>query len=326
MKDHDKPVVTQNSNSDPEKILFKALDVAAPDAASWKKGYAAYRESIENGNIPPKTFWDGLDASAPNAKLWRAAWGLIKNEFTTDGNKETTTTEETAHEQELPLRLFVGKYEAVASYHEVSEDCVLADIQKGVFGVFDGMGGGGGNPAAAASAAKNAVRVMLSDSAPSTESHLKNLMRNSMARARSSVELRGQGGSTVGTAIKICLIDGAAVMGVAHAGDTRLFRYKKYGGSYEALTTDQSDGNIVHNSLSPGTGDRLDEYKAYKLSIGDRLMLCSDGITGDWSRQFLSDAEFMEAFKKERPQDCAETFYKLSKKDDDKSVVIIDII
>lgn len=267
--------------------------------------------------MPPKTYWDSLDASAPNARLWRAAWGLIEKEVFANG--------EPAREQEILPHFSVGTYEATAPCHNVSEDCVLLDSQQGIFGVFDGMGGGGGNPAAAAQAARDAVFRILNDAAPSNINLLRNLMRNSFDRARYTIDYKGEGGSTVGTAIKICVIDGAAVMGVAHAGDTRLFRFNKDEEKYEALTSDQSKGNVVHNSLSPGTTNEKDEYKVFNLALGDRIMLCSDGITGDWSHQFLTDVEFMRAFQKEHPQDCAETFFRLSKKTDDKSVLVIDI-
>ena len=53
------------------------------------------------------------------------------------------------------------------------------------------------------------------------------------------------------------------------------------------------------------------------------MLVCSDGITGDWAHQVLSDTEFADAFGQDDPQASADRFIQLSKKDDDKTAIVL---
>jgi protein phosphatase len=315
-------VTERKSQSVPsEEVLYDALDASAPDAASWKRGYEAYlRTTSETSEGGMQAYYDALDASAPDARRWKAAWMVIDramNEMQAPVNEE----------REAAFNLSVGYYEIGKDGRILTEDTLLIDADAGVFGVFDGMGGNGGNPRRASQVAAEAVRDALVGPQPANQAELLGLMRQSFREGRRAVRERGEYGSTVATAIKLCVIDEKQVMGVAHAGDTRLFKYSKEDRTFVALTTDQSSGNEVHNGFSQrdtSNGTR-DEYNVYSVEPGDRIMLCSDGITGDYENQFLSDAEFHHAFMQESPNQSAEMFYRLSKKSDDKSIVVIDI-
>lgn len=54
-------------------------------------------------------------------------------------------------------------------------------------------------------------------------------------------------------------------------------------------------------------------------------MFCSDGITGDTPEQALSDSEFEWAFDAPHPTVVASRLVDASKKNDDKSVVVVDV-
>ncbi len=56
-----------------------------------------------------------------------------------------------------------------------------------------------------------------------------------------------------------------------------------------------------------------------------RVMICSDGITGDGARQLISADAFKHAFDQRNPLDAADAFMKASKKGDDKSIIVVDI-
>lgn len=56
-----------------------------------------------------------------------------------------------------------------------------------------------------------------------------------------------------------------------------------------------------------------------------RVMICSDGITGDGARQLISAEAFKQAFEQRNPLDAADAFMKASKKWDDKSLLVVDI-
>ena len=227
--------------------------------------------------------------------------------------------------------------------HEANEDSILSDPKNGIYGVFDGMGGQGGDPRAAADAAAKAVQEYLADptrQSPETEDIIKQIMQEAFAKARQAVISNGEGGSTVATAVKIFeLPNGKRVAGVAHAGDTRMFIYHS-DGTYESITEDQSTTdprkpnserrNLVTNGMlaepSEEYNDKNDEYITVELLPGDRIMICSDGITGDDpTKESLSDDEMKEAFSRATPQEAAQKFVEFSKKVDDKSIVVLDI-
>lgn len=310
---------TASSNEKhPLTSLYLLLDTAALDAEAWKRGYEAYQKSIDNGYETDQAYWDALDACAENEDLWNAGWATIDSQE--DGSEE-----ELLNKNEKRFQLSAAKYEAISSYHDKSEDYIIADVTNGVFGVFDGMGGNGGDPAAAAQAAGQTVLRILADNNPVDIHHLTALLKHSFNMAREAVMVSGKGGSTVATAVKLCAIDGQPMMGIAHAGDTRLFKYTKRSNIFQALTTDQSNGNSVYNGFSGNRRAEHDEYGIHPIEIGDRIMICSDGITGDYEEQFLSEAEYLKAFNEITPVECAAMFYTLSKKDDDKSVIVVDI-
>ena len=305
------------------QTLYDALDAAAPDAAAWKQGYEAYVKRVEQSGETTEAYWDALDASAPDARRWKAAWAIVDRAMH-DPSEQTTEKFEQL-ERAPDLNLSIGFYEESRGGVGLSEDKLLLNPDEGVFGVFDGMGGNGGNPRAASHAAAEAVGRILSG-AIEDDAALLDILRQSFVEGRRAVKEWGEGGSTVATAIKLCLSDGRPVMGVAHAGDTRLFKYSQHNSTYEALTADQSKGSKVFNGFTQNDAALVsDEYLIYPVAPGDRIMICSDGITGDYEHQFLSDAEFQDAFSQATPEQVAARFYQLSKKEDDKSVVVIDI-
>ena len=210
--------------------------------------------------------------------------------------------------------------------NEPNQDVTGADDLHRIYGVYDGVGGDrNGNVAAQICA--NSMYRSLKDIQPRSQSELMSYLKNAHNQARYDVKKDGKGASTVATTIKIVDIEGKTYAGIAHAGDTRLFLYSKKTDSYVSLTQDQSRGNIVYNSFpSPASAEVPDQFKVIQLDYGDRLMLCSDGITGDWQDQFLSDKEFLDSFRKRTPWECVMSFLGLSKKNDDKSCIVFDTV
>lgn len=86
---------------------------------------------------------------------------------------------------------------------------------------------------------------------------------------------------------------------------------------------------------------KYDHIGTFQLSDGDRVVLCSDGIMGDWSlaqngrgyasfnEQTLTDEEIVEALSMEKsPEGVAkavENLMRLAKKQDDRTVQMFDI-
>jgi serine/threonine protein phosphatase PrpC len=212
---------------------------------------------------------------------------------------------------------------------EPSQDAILVDNLNGIYGVFDGMGGQGGNPAAAAHAARDAIERALSE-APQQQSisHMLEIAKSAFVEARAAVIERGEGGSTTATTAWRTSLNGQNYWVVANAGDSRSFLYDKSTHTYESLSSNQGRGSMVYNFFEYSVFDRFheqsDEFMVIPFDTRHRLMLCSDGITGDSESEFLTDEEFLDAFSQTNASDAAALFVDYSIKVDDKSIIIID--
>lgn len=224
--------------------------------------------------------------------------------------------------------LSIGLREQKKNSHSHTQDASCIDMENKIFAVFDGAGGAGGNPEAAARVAAETIGQVLSETSNEVDSYsaIKAELVGAFDLGRQRVAADGEGGTTVATAAKIYNVEGSPVLGVAHAGDTRLFVYSEADKNYVAVTPDQSNGNRIHNGLY--SADRAiapDRFLFVKLNPGDKIMLCSDGITGDYEDQFLSNDEFLDAFTQSTAEESAQRFLELSKKSDDKTVIVINV-
>lgn len=304
--------------------LYGGLDAAATDKTAWQAGRTAYEAAILLGLTPEQARWSALDAAAADAINWRLGLAAMSaNLFFDQAPDNGQDKRETVRlSVDSGVRFEKATYRAEA---DPSEDVHIVDDANRFYGVYDGAGGAGGNPAAASRAAAQSIQRSLKSVRPKSESEFIKQLQSAHHKARTDVERNGEGGTTVATSVKIVEIDGKTFAGIAHAGDTRLFLYSKVTESYAPLTDDQSRGNKIFNGLPYRHASAADQYKLVGLQTGDRLMMCSDGITGDWEHQFLSDDEFIEAFHQSSPNQCAQRFLELSKKADDKSIIVVDM-
>lgn len=82
-------------------------------------------------------------------------------------------------------------------------------------------------------------------------------------------------GTTGASAALVLVRDGLAL--VAHLGDSRV--YLARGGRLRRLTEDHSrDGQLTRYVGMPG--EVVPEVSVHELSAGDRILLCTDGLTG----------------------------------------------
>jgi len=224
----------------------------------------------------------------------------------------------------------------------VNGDTVLKNDSHMIYGVFDGVSGGPGTPEENAARAAHASRAAAEavrdgyetrpDNPLQSEEDVMDYLKVSVISAREGVREHGEGGATTATFFKIEKINGQPHLAGFHIGDTRMLIQHEPRGLITQLTKDQSKwtpkGSMLFNALSsqepPGI-NALDEFILEPIPIGSRVVLCSDGITGDKEDQRLTDEEMQEAFNKPTPAEAAQTFLALSKKNDDKSVIVIDI-
>lgn len=186
----------------------------------------------------------------------------------------------------------------VGRQRELNEDSVF--VSPHVFVVADGLGGHKGGEVASALAIETIsplAELTPSESAGQLSAAIFSANRTILGRARSDAAVAG-----MGTTITAVVIDGPKAH-LAHVGDSRAYLIRH--GGIEQLTEDHTMvGRLVREGrLSPEEAERhpqrsmltralgsessvrVDESQI-PLLAGDRLLLCSDGLTN-----MLSDAE-----------------------------------
>jgi protein phosphatase len=233
------------------------------------------------------------------------------------------------------IRVAVGQSER--SIH--GEDTILRDDQRKLYGIFDGMGGvvrvekDGAEVHVAKQASIVAAEAIASQYAsftddPPTLDEALIRAQSAMASARTAVRERGDGGATTAVFCKVESINNQAFLVWGNAGDSRLFIQNGVQHDVIPLTTDQSAPDHVRNGLAAEQADwpeMEDEFGYSPLRVGDRIMLCSDGITGDNPEQYLTKEEMQSAFDLPFPDEAAERLVRISKKHDDKSALVFDV-
>jgi PPM family protein phosphatase len=189
-----------------------------------------------------------------------------------------------------------------------NEDCFVADPLLGLYVVCDGMGGGNAGEVASSLAAE-AIRAHLSDAAQRsdlpligpcdpTASATANRLASAVRSANRVVHRESWSNPAyagMGTTVVAALFS-EEVLAIAHVGDSRLYLIRN--GSIQALTTDHSwvaeqvlkgllteeeaarssRRNVVTKAL--GVNSHVDvELTEIPVKSGDRLLLCSDGLT-----------------------------------------------
>jgi protein phosphatase len=200
------------------------------------------------------------------------------------------------------MRLKVGAATSVGRVRSTNEDAFLARADQGLFVVCDGMGGAAAGEVASRLAVET-IGAALSGSHPPGETRPGYLPRTSQLgraiedanraifdRARRDSEHAGMGTTVVGAWID----DG--IMSVAHVGDSRAYVSNQSG--FEGVTSDHS---LVEAQVKAGLIDREQSLQSEHQNVllralgrdpvvdvelsevavapGDRLLLCSDGLT-----------------------------------------------
>lgn len=197
------------------------------------------------------------------------------------------------------------------------EDRALVRPDLGLFGVFDGLGGEG-NGAEAAEAAVRALERSCSQATPGMAALI-----TAITDAHNAVlATRHHNGYT--TAV-VAWIHGE-VMDWVSLGDSRIYAQKP-GEPLRMLSRDEGRGNVVDNYL----GERYRwQGVCQKITMavepGMRVLLVSDGITGDWPPEFLTIAELMAAMVGRDAQTAAAQLVEVAKKQDDRTAIVIDCV
>ena len=185
------------------------------------------------------------------------------------------------------------------------EDEDTLAVKGSFYAVADGMGGHSAGQIASELALKTAIKAYYADPSPIVEESLRCALQQANAliyeASRAIAERSGMG--TTMTAI-VTRGDEAFI---AQVGDSRCYRVRN--GKIEQMTQDHSwvgeqvrrgalseeeaklspFRNVITRSLGNAPNVEVDIYTE-ELQIGDEFLLCSDGLSGEVSKEEMQDA------------------------------------
>jgi serine/threonine protein phosphatase PrpC/Tfp pilus assembly protein PilF len=221
----------------------------------------------------------------------------------------------------------------------VNQDRFLAVPERGLFAVFDGVGGQRAGEVASQTAADTVEEAITHTSAGSSAELVKQAIRFAN---RDVFELAESDPSykTMATTVALLHVDGNHAT-IAHVGDSRVYRLES--GRLFRETVDHTDfndavragllhrgdapqlsaGNVINRAL--GVDRNVDvEIKSLRVHDGERFLLCSDGIY-----RHLSDEEIARVLAANKdPQLAADELKKIVHQrgaDDNLTAVVVQV-
>ena len=235
------------------------------------------------------------------------------------------------------MRVVIGAASDIGRARERNEDSYV--VEEPLFAVADGMGGHRGG-AVASSMALETLREVLQDDrvAPTVLiEEIKAANQRVLRRGEADRDLRG-----MGTTLTALLAEGGKAH-IAHVGDSRAYLLRD--GSLKQLTEDHTlvQRMVLEGKLLPEEAERHPQRSILTRALGvdediepdtltldpvlpgDRLLLCTDGLTG------MVDGDRIEAVLQSEhdPQRAADTLIDEANAaggDDNITVLVLDFV
>lgn len=184
----------------------------------------------------------------------------------------------------------------VGLVRERNEDTLIVIPSRGLYAVFDGMGGVAGGDVASAAARDRMREVVESADGTTTGRALLDQAIQAACGHVHAMANANRARSGMGTTVVACLVEGSHVT-IGHVGDSRAYLLRE-GRMLQltrdhtivaelvergAITADEGERHAYKNVLSRNLGARPGakvDFAEVTLQGGDRLLLCSDGLTG----------------------------------------------
>ena len=223
-----------------------------------------------------------------------------------------------------------------------SQDSVYINNEQRIYGVFDGAGGVAGGREASRLASRVtgslAKQYSLGDAR-----QLANVLTMAGAKIVNATHNGREVGITTGSLAQfVDGDDGIRRVAFASVGDSRIYVVHA-DGSAELLTQDEGYENKIENYLGysnvreyddagimrydrgSGRQENVTQYGERNLVRGDRVVICSDGITGDKGTDLMSPEEvgYYVAGAK-TAQAAAESLLGYARKLDDRTALVLD--
>lgn len=199
-----------------------------------------------------------------------------------------------------------------------NEDTVYYNPDDGLFAVFDGAGGEKGAAAASGIALEKITEKNERDPLTTTES-----LRKLAEEINDAVYADEDAGYTTGVFGKIIDDEDGKRLAWVSVGDSRIYVVRN--GKLKMITRDEGEENRLYNSLGREHA-RVRQFGDEPLRDGDRIVFCSDGITGDFKEDFIPDEEFARIVTEARTaNDAAKALIKRATKRDDRTAVVVEV-
>lgn len=197
------------------------------------------------------------------------------------------------------------------------QDRSLVDLDLGLFGVFDGVGQFGNSGEAAELAAR-----MIGEGCRSTSLAPTEALVTICESADRMIRQAGLGATTA----TVAWIVGEEVIYVS-VGDSRLYIQEAEGAALVQVTVDEGEGRILFDALGEGddrdSSGTVSQKGSASLTPGSKLLLVTDGITGDYPPDLLSEQDLARALQGDDPQVAAERVVAVARKRDDKTALVV---
>ncbi len=218
------------------------------------------------------------------------------------------------------------------------QDALIRDNKRGIFGVFDGVGGlkDGHLASRAARDAFGDTMKFYPDlevmSLDEQKSEVKLRIHSALVAANDAVLEKQDPRSedkccTTGTVAQIIRSGGAVGVVYGSVGDSRLYKITA-DGQLTQCTKDQGEGRDITNAL--GSLSQPIQMGYTELKKGDTILLCTDGITGDVEPTLLPNAQLerLVSYAKRQgksDQEIADWVMQNALKIDDRTIIVATV-
>lgn len=211
----------------------------------------------------------------------------------------------------------------LSEHKEKSEDAYLHNAERGLFGVFDGVGSSEGAGTASRRAAEIIGKKLESIKNNTEPEEVKAALRAALIEAEIAISEDKGAGYTTATVAKLHEFNGRQYVVWASIGDSRIYTYNRKSKELTQISQDEGEGNVVTNVLGGFRDDEVvQQIGIFELDPDDLVMLCTDGITGDKGSDVLQEHEIIEALSAGTPQDAANELLGVARKRDDRTCIV----
>ena len=132
-------------------------------------------------------------------------------------------------------------------------------------------------------------------------------------------------GFTTATVASVINRNGRKMLAYASVGDSRLYVVDKNGVTRQ-ITQDEGFGNRITNAVGEARTDGspiVRQFDEIDIHPGDRFVICSDGITGDYDDDLMSEEELGGIVRNSHGAlDASKNLLAAARKNDDRTALV----